>query len=473
MTILTKRPINFLRGWPHPSLFPTALISASTQRLLSNPEFFTPALQYGDDPGYEPLRQALATWLHAHYSVDHDPERICISGGASQNLTCILSSFTDPVATRAIWCVSPTYHLVFGIFQDAGFGDRMKAFPEDGDGPDIEALEKRLTAFERRDRDSVKAPIKDLGRHRKIYRHIIYVVATCANPSGKTMSLKRRRDLVQLARRFDALVISDDVYDFLQWPITGNPDSSTQEVDLSESAEMRLPRLCDIDLALGPSPNDPGGFGYAVSNGSFSKMVGPGMRTGWLEGSRAFANGLAQTGSTKSGGSPSQWCAAILANMVESGALQDHLATTVRPALRKRHRIVTDAIRRHLVPLGVGYPRASIAGGEAYGGYFIWLRLPHGLSADVITHATAEAENVFVGSGTMFQVPEHRRPPEGDGTTDIDCFLRLAFAYLPEEDLVEGVQRLGRVIRRVQHDPEKYAAIKTPVLNSDIIDACK
>ncbi|KAJ3577408.1 hypothetical protein NPX13_g3157 [Xylaria arbuscula] len=437
---LGKHPINFIRGWPHPSLFPPALLSASTQALLSNPAIYTPALQYGDDPGYEPLRQALATWLHAHYSVDRDPERICISGGASQNLTCILSSFTGPVATRAIWCVNPTYHLVFGIFEDAGFGDRIRAFPEDDDRPGVEALEKGLLEFEHRDRHSVKTPIKDPGQYRKLYRHIMYVLATCANPSGKTMSLEKRKDLVRVARKFDALVISDDVYDFLQWRITGNQgSSSTQEVDLSESAEMRLPRLCDIDLALGPSPDDPQRFGHAVSNGSFSKIVGPGMRTGWLEGSRAFANGLAQTGSTKSGGSPSQWCAAILADMIESGALQDHLATTVRPALQARHRIITGAIRTYLEPLGISYRRVGLRGGEAYGGYFVWLSLPHGLSADVITLAAAEVENVFVGNGTMFQVPEAPKTREQDGTTNMDCFLRLTFAYLSEEDLVEGV----------------------------------
>ncbi|KAH8658435.1 pyridoxal phosphate-dependent transferase [Xylariales sp. PMI_506] len=438
-------PINFIRGWPHPSLFPTALLSASTQAVLSDPSVFTPALQYGDDAGYQPLREGLATWLHRHYAVERDPERICISGGASQNLACILQSFSDPSVTRAVWCVAPTYHLVFAIFEDAGFNGRLRAFPEDNEGPDVEALEERLKRFEDEDEPSVKVPIKDPGSHRKFYRHIIYVVTTCANPSGKTMPTEKRRALVQLARKYDALIVSDDVYDLLQWPVD-RPTSA--RVDADESPEMTLPRVCDIDLAMDPSPNDPGGFGYAVSNGSFSKMVGPGMRTGWLEGSRAFAFGLAQTGATKSGGSPSQFCAAVLAHMMESGALQDYLAATVRPALQCRHRVMADAIQMHLEPLGVRYRKTGLVNGTVYGGYFVWLSLPSGLSADAVSHA-AIAENLFVGNGTMFQVPDDK------GGVDLDGFIRLTFAYLPEEELVEGIKRLADIIQKIQKDPAK------------------
>lgn len=144
-------PINLMRGWPHPSLLPTELLSASSQAVLSNPSVFTPALHYGDDPGFQPLRESLARWLHGHYGVDRDPERICISGGASQNIACILQSFTDPSVTRAVWVVAPTYHLACAIFDDAGFRGRLRAFPEDDSGPDVDALESKLRRFEEGD----------------------------------------------------------------------------------------------------------------------------------------------------------------------------------------------------------------------------------------------------------------------------------------------------------------------------------
>ena len=99
------------------------------------------------------------------------------------------------------------------------------------------------------------------------------------------MTLERRRALVRLARSYDALIITDDVYDMLQWPA-----SSKNGQDLDKAY---LPRLCDIDRYLDGGPVDE--YGHAVSNGSFSKIVGPGCRTGWAEGTEKLAFGLSQT----------------------------------------------------------------------------------------------------------------------------------------------------------------------------------
>ncbi|CAH0034183.1 unnamed protein product [Clonostachys rhizophaga] len=455
--------INLLRGWPHPGLLPKDLLSASSQAVLSKPEVFIPALQYGADPGFQPLREALATWLHSHYSVPRDPERICISGGASQNIACILQSFTDPNVTRAVWLVNPTYHLVFAIFDDAGFKNRLMEFPEDDEGPNLEVLEEKMRQFEEQDEQGEKIPVKEPGPHRKFYHHIIYVVPTCANPSGKTMPVKRREGLVRLARKFDALVICDDVYDQLQWPID-QQDKPT--ISPHEAPEMILPRLCDIDLAMEPSPNDPKGFGHAVSNGSFSKMVGPGMRTGWLEGSTAFAFGLAQTGSTKSGGSPSQFCASILADMIETGTLQKHLADKVRPNLQHRHRVMVDAIHTHLLPLGFQLREAGQLRGNVYGGYFAWLTTPDGISSGVISEV-AMADMLIIGNGTMFQVEDNKHE------IDTDKYIRLTFAYVPEDDIMEGVRRLGVVTRKIQENPDKYRCFDKGLSNSSLIDLAK
>ena len=105
------------------------------------------------------------------------------------------------------------------------------------------------------------------------------------------MSLQRRRQLVALAREYDALIISDDVYDQLQWKV----DPSTASSPVLDQAV--LPRLVDIDRTLDGGTDRPGadGFGNAMSNGSFSKIAGPGVRTGWAEGSTKFAYGLSQT----------------------------------------------------------------------------------------------------------------------------------------------------------------------------------
>ena len=104
------------------------------------------------------------------------------------------------------------------------------------------------------------------------------------------MTFRRRQQLVKLAREYDALIITDDVYDQLQWAGTESPTKSSME-------HAVLPRMVDIDRDLDGGPERPSGdgFGNAVSNGSFSKIVGPGCRSGWAESTEKFSHGLSQT----------------------------------------------------------------------------------------------------------------------------------------------------------------------------------
>lgn len=287
-------------------------------------------------------------------------------------------------------------------------------------------------------------------------------MTTCANPSGKTMSLRRREGLIRLARKYDALVISDDVYDFLQWPTSG-------EITRDRPLEMRLPRLCDIDRAMGyDADSDPEGFGHAISNASFSKIAGPGVRTGWVEGSRAFAKGLSMTGSSRSGGAPSQLCAAIVSDLVHSGELENHIENALRPTLQRRHRLVMDALAQYISPLGAIVRESSLAGSEIYGGFFIWFTLDLGLPTKVIAEAAMEEENLIIGSGNMFEV-------HGDeASAKFDTEIRLCFAWEPEEALVEGVRRLGDVARRIQQNKPHYEALaKQRGQGADFVNSIK
>lgn len=101
----------------------------------------------------------------------------------------------------------------------------------------------------------------------------------------KIMSLRRREGLVRLARRYDALIITDDVYDFLQWP-------SAPDAVLTHPDRAPVARLVDVDRYLDNGPAHE--WGNAVSNGSFSKIIAPGIRTGWTESTAKFAYGLSQ-----------------------------------------------------------------------------------------------------------------------------------------------------------------------------------
>jgi hypothetical protein len=172
--MVTQRQINLLRGWPNAALLPTASILRASQVALSDPSISTPGLLYGPDAGYQPLREEIADWTSNFFSGEKenlvaDPERICISGGASQNLACVLQVFTDPLKTR-VWMVAPCYFLACRIFEDSGL--KCRGIGEGKEGVDIEALEKELERVEKEEGD-VEVHIAHLHQLRlTIYSHI-------------------------------------------------------------------------------------------------------------------------------------------------------------------------------------------------------------------------------------------------------------------------------------------------------------
>lgn len=261
------------------------------------------------------------------------------------------------------------------------------------------------------------------------------------------MSLGRRHQLVDLARRHNALIITDDVYDLLQW--STSPSSTTPH-----SSRALLPRLVDIDRELprlsSSSPDDE--FGNVVSNGSFSKIAGPGVRTGWAEASSLIAYGISQAGSSRSGGCPSQLTATIMCRLLQDGLLQKHIKEVLQPAYQKRHAVMTEAIEKYLVPLGVRFEKVSLKGQDVFGGYFIWLELVKGMRADLVAKRAKEEENLVVAHGNLFEV-------YGDEeSVALPNSLRLCFAWEEEPMLVEGVQRLSRVINGMLGDPASFSA---------------
>lgn len=316
----SKPAINLLRGWPNGSLLPVDLIKEAANAALSDPSIAYSGLVYGPDEGYQPAREEIAKWLTAFYKPSKaiEADRICINGGASQSLGCMLNVYTDPEYTRHVWLVAPAYMLVFRIFEDAGFGSRMRAVPEDEDGIDIAYLRKEIEKSEEKARsEGNTSPRYKPDRERaKVYKHVVYCVPTFSNPSSRTMTLQRRRELVRLARDFDVLLVGDDVYDFLQWPA----DVSQGQVSSAKLATMKashLPRLVDIDRELDGGADRKGadGFGNVMSNATFSKLAGPGkrsispstkayffgltllskgLRSGWIEGTAKFSYGVSQ-----------------------------------------------------------------------------------------------------------------------------------------------------------------------------------
>ncbi|KAK5204722.1 Valine--pyruvate aminotransferase [Exophiala xenobiotica] len=327
--------------------------------------------------------------------------------------------------------VTPTYFLATRIFEDNGFAGRLKGVPEDEEGLDIDRLREILAVAEMKGPPRGPRTKRPLGGQ-KLYRYIFYCVPTFANPSGKVISLRRRQQLVDTARVHDALIITDDVYDMLHW----NPSFPGKAV---------MPRLVDIDHAFGGGVASE--FGHVVSNGTFSKLLGPGLRTGWTESTAQFARGLSRCGSLSSGGSPSQFTAAIIAEALTSGSLQAHLEDVLIPSYRGRAMSAVKAVNDYLVPHGaVLDAKESKFHSEqedqkkqpaVQGGYFLYVHLPQELAASKFAEFVAHDQNVSVASGEIFEVSGEKKMP-------IPHSLRICFAWEEDEDtIVEGIRRLG------------------------------
>ncbi len=243
------------------------------------------------------------------------------------------------------------------------------------------------------------------------------------------MSLHRREQLVRLARQYDALVITDDVYDMLQWK--SSPDAPTMVMD-----KAYLPRIVDIDRTLDGGPIDD--FGNAVSNGSFSKIVAPGCRTGWAEGTESLAYGISQTGTSRSGGAPSQLAASFINDMLTKGILEHHIYHHLQPAYTRRYHHMISAVEKYLLPLGLSIPQADR---KIAGGYFLWLTLPEPLAAEEVWRTAKARENVTIITGANFRVDG-----DEDNLTRFERDFRLCWAWVDEDLIEEGVRRLARVI---------------------------
>lgn len=290
-----EQHIDLQKGWPTPRLLPATSLRAAAEAVLVNPKRATEALLYGPNKGDPALRKACAEWFQRLYHLpssreDNPVDRICITSGASANLGCIMAAFTDPIYTRRVFMVEPTYFLACTVFEDFGFQGRLVGVPEDEEGLDVTVLRERLEAADRQGGTSELRPFKMLPQYPKLYRHVIYLTPTFSNPSAKTYSVKRREALIDLAREKDALIITDDCYDFLNWKST--PQSNEVQSNVNGNVRSSVPpRLTDIDSTR------PGGdlvWGNTVSNGSFSKIMGPGMRCGWAEATPKFITKLNQ-----------------------------------------------------------------------------------------------------------------------------------------------------------------------------------
>jgi DNA-binding transcriptional MocR family regulator len=363
--------IDFGVGQPSADLLPLRRLRAASERFFTNAQPIE--LNYGEKPGDSRFRAALADFLTRAVGHAASADSLFLTAGTSQALDFVCHRFTRPGDT--VFVEDPTYFLAFQVFRDHGLD--IIGIPLDGFGMDIDALER------------------EIARRRP---RLVYTIPTFNNPTGETLSHERRERLVRLSVEHDFTVVADEVYQLLYY------------------AEPPPP-------ALGTWVNR----GNVLSLGSFSKIVAPGMRLGWIQTDAARISHLLASGAIISGGNFNHFGSHVVRQMLEDGTLAE-LLTELRLAYSARVAAMDEALHEHLG--GIATWR------KPEGGYFFWVTLPPSLDAEKLREA-ARAAGTGYQSGSKCSV-------SGGGR---NC-LRLCFAYYSPPEIREGIARLGAALRR-------------------------
>ena len=364
-------PFDFSGGRPDPGSFPVEqLIEAASRRLTSEGRNL---VLYPDPEGYLPLRQIAADRFEHREDTPLPVESIVLGTGSMQALALIIEALTQPadVVITEAFCYAGTLKLL------RRYGLRIVGIETDDDGMDLESLEQRMKQLE------------DRGTPARF----IYTIATYQNPTGAILSPARRQRLLQISRTFKVPIVEDNCY-----------------ADLHLEAERPPP-------ALRAMPDG----AEVIYVASFSKILGPGARLGYLSAPPPLVKRILEL---KIDGGTNALAAMILADYFERH-LWNHIRE-VCTVLRKKRDATLRALDEHLGDLCVwSKPR---------GGMFIWVELPPQIDVRTLARR-AEAEEVVYGRGREFD------------SRDRDIrYLRLSFGYPKLGDIPIGIERLSHAI---------------------------
>lgn len=336
-------------------------------------------LQYAPRAGLSALREWIAEYMRA----DGAPvaaDEILVTNGAKHALELVCRLVVDE--GDAVVVTAPTYFSAIPILRS--FGVDFVEVPQDRLGLDVDAL---AAILDRRARDRKPRP------------KFIYNVPDFHNPTGVTMPLERRQTLLELARRHDILVVEDSPYRKVRF----EGDS--------------IPSLKSLDTD-----------GHVLLLGTFSKLMAPGLRVGWVAAPAALVARMAQL-KTDAGSCPLTQ-RIILEFCTAAGRLDEHTAR-VQAAYRSNRDRMMAALARELPE--VAYERPM-------GGYYLWLTLPAGMDGDELAQAANEA-GVTIISGSKFFARADAGHPKNH--------VRLAFSHAAHHEIDDGVRRLAHAASRI------------------------
>jgi 2-aminoadipate transaminase len=371
---ITARPevISLAGGLPDTSTFPPQSFAAQMTRIAQ--ESAAEALQYGPTEGFEETKDCILEVMGAEGMLP-DPDDIIVTTGGQQGIDLVTKTLVDP--GDVVICEAPTYPGAVPVF--CSYQADVVQVECDGDGMRVELLERLL------------AELREEGRRPKF----IYSVPSFQNPAGVTMSLRRRRHLVELARANEILVIEDNPYGLLRYE--GEP----------------MPPLYQLD-----------GGDFVIYIGTFSKILSPGIRLGWTVAPPPVMEKIVL------GKQATDLCTSTLTQYFvreyfAERRWQRYIDDLVE-IYRERRDIMIEALRTY-------FP-AEATWTEPEGGLFIWATLPDYIDTGDLLAKALRADVAFV--------PGQAAYVDGRGSHS----MRLNFSGVTAEEIREGIRRIGKVI---------------------------
>ncbi len=355
-------------GYPAPSLMPDEEVKAAVNSLLEE-EHDLP-LHYIGSPKIIKLKEQVLMRLKER-GISVAEKELLITSGACQAIDLIARILLDEESIVAI--ESPTYMEALEIFQN--YTKHTISIPVDKNGLQTDVLEEIL---EERKQKGLALP------------RFLYTIPTFQNPTGTTMTEERRQHVLELANKYNFLIVEDDAYGEL-------------------SFNKSLPTLKAMDQSS-----------RVLHVGSLSKIVAPGMRIGWIAGASEIIHACA-------------WFKKDLNHPFAQSAMAVYLANTdfnnklvtLRDTYRSKCNVLISALEQYFPDSASWY--------VPEGGYFVWMKIPGADTSELLTLALAE--------GVSFIPGKYFFKDQGAGTE----FLRLSFSYADEKEITEGIRRLGKV----------------------------
>jgi 2-aminoadipate transaminase len=369
---VTERPeiISFAGGLPDPDMFPVEEMKEIAVRVLE--ESGKQALQYATTEGFIPLREKIAERMNRKLGTNVTANHVLITSGSQQGLDFSGKVFLDE--GDVVLCESPSYLGAINAFKC--YKPSFVEVPTDDDGMIISELKKIL------EQTKVK---------------LIYVVPDFQNPTGRTWSVERRKEFLEVINQYDIPVIEDNPYGELRFEGTIPPALKSMDTK-----------------------------GLVIFLGTFSKIFCPGYRIGWIAAEQEILEKyiLVKQSADLHTSSISQ---REINKYLELYDLDENVEK-IKALYRKRRDVMLEAMRKEFpAEVKFTYPQ---------GGLFTWVELPEHLNAREILLKCIENNVAFVPGGSFF-------PNGGHENT-----FRLNYSNMPEEKIVEGIKRLGEIIRQ-------------------------